>query len=421
MHENRLGDPLSSKGSRYRITPVTHYHGILIPPGENPFKRPKNAPRKGPKYKYPKNKYLKNKPGLRRRPKPGSPAYQPQVKPQLPKNLMPLKYPQPYTPNIIPGGIRGPIGGFLRGVNILGALIPEPDITFLPTGTPASQWVFDAPGYSVIYCPWAGDPSQRAIDHIGVENISAQFNCGIFAFPDPSVLPGPVTGTSYELWGSYPNFPGEWASIVQVLDHGPPDGVPPLGPVTPEMFQTEAMTQVMPDNWGGVPVDTTPPVHAPPNAVPPPFGGHRNLTPTLGPPHFDRKPRKGDPERKGDVPQKWVRRLINAAANLTTESADLVNSFYRSLPRWAQDDRTGTLQGELQSVYNYLKKNPDDPGFILRLVKNIVSDQATDYVFGKIGQTGQRIVRNNPYWGSKTGLQSGSAYRRYSTDIRRIN
>lgn len=370
---------------------VQYRSAVMPSPNRNPFK-----PRRG---------------SARRPLKPYRPTRQ--FKPRAFRPPVVYRPMTPYIPKLpapVVGGLRG-LGTFLRGVNIFTVLLPDPNITLLPQGAAQPKWVFEQPGYITVYCPWAGDPSQRALDHIGIENISAQFNCGIFPFPNPAVTPGPVTGNSYEVWGSYANFPGEWASIVQVLNFPPPAGAPLLGAVGPEPFVAPPAPVPVPFTRGRLELPA-PAGHGNPDPFPPPFAGDRNHSPHLGPNHFNRKPPKdGTVERKRVVPYKPWQRFINAVANTTSESADFVNSAYRALPRWAQTDRSGTIQGELSSVYNYLKNNPKDTNFIPRLVRNVIQDQITDYALGQIGRAGKRAVRRNPYWGSKTGLQAGGRYR----------
>lgn len=77
----------------------------------------------------------------------------------------------------------------------------------------------------VVQCPFAGDSTQPANQHIEATSVSAYFNCGIFAF-GPDISPyaqqaGANGGKTMETWHNctsespfpYYFFPGEWASI----------------------------------------------------------------------------------------------------------------------------------------------------------------------------------------------------------------
>jgi len=416
MTQQRLFDPLATKGSKYRDV-KGQYQGVGT-----------YSPRMKPPFQYSPTKVRKNtsNPYGYGGPKaPGKKFIRPSTpKPRTLKTAPKVGFvgdlpgSKPFGTRMsgvgrisIPGirGLRG-LGGFLRGAQILGSVFDIADgIAGMMPYAGQTPWIWlNSPNQQAVYCGWWADGPQRAIDHASPTFVTAVFNCGIFEFPDVNTLPGPVIPFGYELW-YYPfGMLNSHASLVQVFNLGgdPIPNVGYVGPIEASAYQDpQAIAQFSPGfpNGGGVAG------FGPPDDKPKPFPGHYNHSPHMGPRHFDRPPRRGDVETKGKVPLSTFQRVIKGLANMTSESADFIGALYGALPRWARTDRSGTIQGEAQAVYTYLAGG-GDPGYVGRAVKGIIQNEVGDRIGGVIGRAGKAAVQGNPYWRRPVGLQAGGRY-----------
>lgn len=421
-------DPLATKeprGFRKMGNPNTHPHapGNTMPGGFGPPEKPKKKKKTPYKYKSPRERFPAPKTPVKRDyhvpgegPRPRGSSV-----PSVPPRHLPVIGPRPIQ-------FGNPI---LMGASILGEILSyEP---LLGAGGPAGPVTYtwdDAD--SVVFCPWAGDGVSPAFGRVPITRITATFNCGIFDFPDPSVLPGPRVGADYELWhdctvGSpspYNLFPGELGSIIIVFNDLLPPDIPLEGAVSIDQFVTGtgAVTATLPfavPAGGGDGAGTggfgAPPTYEPwrPYSIPS----------TVGPPeHFLRKPRKNEVEGKKDVSlPTWVR-FGKAAANYVSEIDDFVDAVFDALPRSAQFDqgvRPGDpdfngIFGKANAVFNYMRNGGEMSGFLGRAVRNVIENEVKDRVFGKIGQKIAKATRANPYWRSPVGPQAGGRYRPYA-------
>lgn len=414
-------DPLATKGPRdFRKmgNPSTHPHspGSTMPGGFGVPKKPKKKRGTYKKYKSPTKRFLRPVP----RPKP---ILRPKPSGHSVPNVKPL-------PVIGPRPIRfgNPI---LMGASILGEIFSyEP---LLGLGGPANpiQFTWDDAD-TVTFCPWAGDGVSPAFGRVPITRITAEFNCGIFDFPDPSVLPGPRTGVNYELWhdctlGSpapYNLFPGELGSIIIVFNDLLPPDIPLEGAVEVSQFITDpgAVTATLPfeggmgDDGHGVGGDGPPYTPVPPQRYSVPSG--------IGPErHIPRKPGKNEVEGKPSVPRKTFEKFGRSAANYVSEINDFISAVFDAMPRSAQfnqgvrpgDPDFNSIFSKANAVFNYMKSGEAGPGFLGQAVKNVIANEVEDRAFGAIGRAGRKAVRGNPYWRSPVGLQAGGRYRPYAT------
>lgn len=135
-----------------------------------------------------------------------------------------------------------------------------------------------------------------------------------------------------------------------------------------------------------------------------------------GPPHDLRPPRPGEKEGKKQVPLKTWQRITKTLASGITDTNDILDAAFSSLPKKCQYKNGQKIQGAVgrsMAVYRCIGQM-DIGAFIKRVILNDI----TDRVHGGVGQHLQKAVRNNPYWGGLRGLQHGGRAFGYSTSVR---
>lgn len=140
-------------------------------------------------------------------------------------------------------------------------------------------------------------------------------------------------------------------------------------------------------------------------AIPPP-GGRGWPVRTL--PHAHLPPPKRKRERKGGVRDTPTSRGIAAAMNFYgkwTEFGDLVDAFWKALPRKYRTKNANTFQ-KSRDLYEHWKHLDYGAG-----IGNFIEGQAKDMIFGKLGEGAKKLAQH-PYWVRPVGPDSGGAYTR---------
>lgn len=99
-----------------------------------------------------------------------------------------------------------------------------------------------------------------------------------------------------------------------------------------------------------------------------------------------------------------VRKLVNGV----TETKDLIDALWKALPKDCKG-HSGTLQSRMWDLYKCWSRI-DIPNAIW----NVISNEAQDRFYGKIGQLGRKAVKNaasHGYYRRGVGLQFGDRYR----------
>lgn len=407
-------DPLATKDPRnYRGT----RHSPLVPgvTHKGGFGVPKNSPRR----RSTGGRGFFDLP-VPRRPRPSVP---------LRRSVLPLTRPSPQSlPTIrVPNPFRG--NPILTAASILGEIYTYQPLIGREGFTPGLTFSWESAD-AVTFCPWAGDGVSPALGRIPITSISAQFNCGIF-----DLALSPRTGPDYELWHDctvaspppYNDFPGEVGSIIIVFnDLALPPGVPLVGPVSVNDFITDtgAVPTVLPfpgglGGWndGGAPAGFGPPFEPPPGPFFEPSG--------VGPErHYPRLPWKNEREGKKVIPRKTFEQFGRSAANWISEGNDFISAVFDALPRSAQFNQGvapgsptfNKITGKMGAIWNYARDGGlKDPGFLGRVVRNVIENEVKDRVFGQIGKRIAKATRSNPYWRSPVGPQAGGRYRPYAS------
>lgn len=192
----------------------------------------------------------------------------------------------------------------------------------------------------------------------------------------------------------------------------PPMTLLPLNPPPPR--RTGPGGWLAPKPWRPVPFQPIPP-------FPP--------TPGDGPPYKPGRPKPGEKEKKGKLPNSlWLQFLLalRRIGEGLTEMVDLLEAIFGALPQdlinklYAAAKRKDpkfkdwTPQQKLAILYKYA--NLIDMG---KMAENVIMNDLQDRFFGSIGNYARELLQKNPYWRGLRGYQAGGRYRGDDGSLRR--
>lgn len=123
------------------------------------------------------------------------------------------------------------------------------------------------------------------------------------------------------------------------------------------------------------------------------------------------------PPEKGTKEKKYIAAAAGGFARLlssVTEGIDLIDAAYDALHwnrrTWKGRDgkwrpREITPQGKIKAVYDNF-----DAFDVPQFVNNVVANQIEDMFYGSIGRASAKSIRNNPYYKSPVGWQTGPLF-----------
>lgn len=135
-------------------------------------------------------------------------------------------------------------------------------------------------------------------------------------------------------------------------------------------------------------------------------GYHVNTRP---PSHKDVRPRKREKERKLSVYSRWYGVAAMGAANLLTESADLVDALHKGINEaLPAKDRRKCEKKDYQCRLEHIYDHWDDPRVdVAAIVVEVINNQIEDYVYGRLDASKQLNQMTGAVTGGGSTLAQG--------------